>query len=337
MKADLFPPPALGKYLPEMFSIEAVWIPFAVPYRLPKPGERWFPPLLKVPEVFALNKGEVGIETTYSDVRLPARSLGNSQYAALVKAHVGRADLVASFYDGFDRNPAAEITGSLVTTASGFLRAKPPHVDLDLDVRFLMDRIRTAGGGFSIPVWDFTVKGDFAYIQGRLANFDIASPADLLKRDPENLWRIEKEFIGNLCAGKLDQTISIGQVPVSVEKDFFSIGVQVEYLTGRWVFDVAAYEDFMFRWVQGLILPQYETRVVLNVRRTFLDEVLTVEAPVVVDASTGDVLTLPQATYAIYDDLKATAGAIAIWGASDHLLGQFHRNDEVFAKLVFSF
>ncbi len=107
-------------------------------------------------------------------------------------------------------------------------------------------------------------------------------------------------------------------------------------MTGDWVFDVVGYLDVMLDPAPGLIQEQLEGRLLLQMRRSFLRETLTFDLTSVWIMARGEFVVMPKLGYQILDGLTAAAGVLVIEGPDDGLLGQFRRNDEAFANVIYA-
>ena len=63
-------------------TLDLVWAPWYSAYRFPDRQDRWFPPLLEVPDRVATPLGPVPVDTRYADVDAPPHTLASSDVGA---------------------------------------------------------------------------------------------------------------------------------------------------------------------------------------------------------------------------------------------------------------
>ncbi len=90
---------------------------------------------------------------------------------------------------------------------------------------------------------------------------------------------------------------------------------------------VQVFQDFALEDVPGLVRDATETNVTLFVRRSFLNERLSLESIWIHNVRRGDGLVRPSLRYEIRDDLHAWAGLDLFYGSGSGLFGQFAARD----------
>ncbi len=332
----------------EMMVLEGVLVPMAGSFRLPSEHDRWYPPLLRIPQEVVvdprlvssappfdrLSPFPVTTSLTLAESDAPDVNAANLQWGVQWTTFVGGIDLDLAYFEGFDTLPTGVLTGSLTSYSPGLGVA--PTVTADMTLTPTLDRIRLVGGGFAASVFDLTVKGNFAYIQGRRFNFDIST--DDLFTNPQfvDFQPLVQQFLDRFPEQLFNQTIEVPAIPISVERDSVSGGLQVEYVNGDWIFDVAGYLDVIIDPVPDLIQEPVESRILVQVRRTFLRETLTLDLTTVWMVAQGELVGMPKLGYQVLDGLTAEAGVLVIEGPKDGLIGQFRQNDEAFAQLTYA-
>ena len=148
---------------------EAAWIPFYTPTRLPLIGQRWFPRLpTSAKIVLAPGTDPVEASVSYRDGGgpLPARTLGNSQWAVRWNQLVRRGEFSLSYFDGFD-----DLAFFRPSFSPAVLRAgTPPHLLVLLNREY--HRVRVAGADFASALGPVGIRGELAY-------FDQTDPSNL--------------------------------------------------------------------------------------------------------------------------------------------------------------
>jgi hypothetical protein len=147
--------------------IEAAWIPFYSPTRLPLLGQRWFPALPASASIApAPGLEPVAVQLSYKNgsVLLPARTMGNSQWGVRWNQVVPHGEFSLSYFDGIDDlpyfRPAAEYPA----------RGMPPSLLVALNREYY--RTHVIGGDFATELGPFGIRAEGAY-------FDQTDPANL--------------------------------------------------------------------------------------------------------------------------------------------------------------
>ncbi len=133
-------------------KLEAAWIPFFTPTRLPLPGQRWFPAL----------SAAGGITPVEGSRLFPARTFGNGQWAVRWNQWLPRGEFSVSYFDGFDDLP-------FFTVGSPGLRPEATQVFVPLNRLYF--RTRVAGADFATELGPVGIRGEAAY-------FDNTDPAN---------------------------------------------------------------------------------------------------------------------------------------------------------------
>ena len=95
--------PAVRALFGSSFSsvlVEAIWMPFYVPYRMPDPGDRWYPPLFDAltsyptPDLgLPFELPPIDIVQVNTEPDLPPRTFENSDFGIRLSRTVGTADI----------------------------------------------------------------------------------------------------------------------------------------------------------------------------------------------------------------------------------------------------
>ncbi len=146
--------------------IEAAWIPFYTPTRLPLLGQRWFPALPSTAQLpVAGNAPPAVADLTYLDAGgpLPARTIGNSQWGLRYNQLVPHAELSVSYFDGFDDIPYFR---------PGAIPIAPlPRPRLQVSLNREYYRVHVIGADFASGLGPYGIRGELAY-------FDQTDPAN---------------------------------------------------------------------------------------------------------------------------------------------------------------
>ncbi|MBK7978349.1 MAG: hypothetical protein IPK07_35600 [Deltaproteobacteria bacterium] len=102
-----------------MMVLEGVFLPIAGSFRLPTEEERWYPPLLRIPQEVIVDPGLLSDEPpfnrlspfpvttnlTVSEGEALSISANHLQWAGQWSAFVGGFDVDLSYFDGYDTIP----------------------------------------------------------------------------------------------------------------------------------------------------------------------------------------------------------------------------------------
>jgi hypothetical protein len=194
LKADVY----LGRA-----RLEAAWIPFFTPTRLPLLNQRWFPEL---PSTAVVPSGPTGTPVEarllYREglAALPGRTLGNGQWALRWNQSVPRAEFSVSYFDGFDDIAFFRATATLFPDAASPL----PRFLVSLNRDYY--RLRSVGADFASELGPFGIRGELAY-------FDRTDPANRdhllfiagLDRSWGD-WFLIVQYTGQKVSGKLENS-----------------------------------------------------------------------------------------------------------------------------------
>lgn len=148
-------------------GLDAVWVPFFTPSRLPLLGKRWYPLL---PDTALVPLGpageEIPVAVAYHEGTrtFPARTLGNGQWGVRWNQIVPGAEFSLSYLNAF--NDVGFISAS--ATVEGVVPA--PRLAVALDRRYF--RMHVVGADFASELGPVGVRGEMAYV-------DETDPGDL--------------------------------------------------------------------------------------------------------------------------------------------------------------
>lgn len=319
--------------------LEAVWIPFYVPYRLPDPGDRWYPPLFRAPTTFHL--GFLGPGLSLPPLRviqvneegeLPARDLSESEFGIRIARTFGSVDLGLSYFKGYDRRPVFAAEGRVGAALAFF----PPGLDLTYLLRLKPQFHRMQSFGFEMAAaWgSVTVRAEGAYIKDRFINVGLdAIPVIAGQFRPPDPSEID-------VAPRPDGlTVSFPFNPtIAFSKDLISAGAGFDYQWGNHVFTVQAVTDAMLNYDgEPLIYEEVELNLVLGVSSRFLEDTLVCEGGLLVNPMEAAWVLTGSAVYSVSDSVTLGARLIVLDGRPETPLGQYRRNDEIefFARYSF--
>jgi len=332
MERKIGVPAVRATYLfsPIDLNVEAIWLPFLVPYRLPDPDDRWYPPLLQTPraveippDVFGVALPPVSIRQYNDEARLPARTLGHSEFGVRVSRTFGSLDLGASFFNGYDRMPVVEGQG----TATASVSLAPPDLLLSYDLHLLplLRRVQIYGADMACSWRSFTFRAEGAYSKGRYFNVGLNAMADILSE-------LELPSPSQIAVSRSRTGVDLSfpfSPTIAYQKDFLSVGLGVDYQWGNHLITVQTIGNQILDYRgEPLVYEEFEIMVVLGLHSRFLEDTLQVESGLVLNPMEKLVLSRTEATYAVTDAFSVGASLLLLDGEAQSPLGQFRRNDQ---------
>ena len=332
--------------LPERFSpteesrFTVVWIPQYLPFRFPRPEERWFPPagmppsMISIPSFPCVNRtveafdAPVGFAT--SNRSAPDFEPENWGYAARFSGYAGGLDYGLYYYHGFDSQPAFRLSA----TASGVLDTSQPNdylVTAATRLRPVFRQIDLWGADAAYAWGPLTMRAEGAFVRGRPFSRDLRS----LIADPTQL-------APQICAAfdhfdRGDPTAEIDLPPSFVERNAFEWGVGVDYDLFGYLLLVQVNQTDVLDNDIDLLIEDIETRVLANLRKTFLHDDLTAQLIAQRAIESEYTLLLPRLTYQVWRGLQVRVGYLMIGGRTSSVIGQYRKNDEAFFRIRYLF
>lgn len=320
-------------------KIEGLWEPVFIPYRLSRRGERWFPPLFIAPGEVDVGigwLGPVGIEETIGDAGLPPRTMENSAFGFRVSGSLGRIDLGATFFEGFDTFvPTMRAVGTVDVEIAWPL----PLLDTvcRLDVLPSFHRVRVYGVNVTTIVGDFTLRGEACYVDGRWHNRSLSADSLLDAVTMPSTAELVQTFISQAIENR-ELAASIPLDPdLEIQQDDLVLGLGVDYLFGNHILSFQAVATWLPGLEEDLTMEELEVTFTSDVLLHFMHENLEIELAGAYNPVAGTYLARPEAWYRVTDSLKAGIGLIVIGGDHETLIGQFHRNDEIQLMMEYHF
>ncbi len=320
-------------------TLELVWVPVMFPYRLQRPGERWFPPIFTAPD--SVDPGIPGIPPVdivahYSEIDLPSQTMENSEAAFRLSTTVAGFDVAVSYFYGFD-------TYTPTIGGDGFVEiglvGRPPFVEATyyVDLAPQLSRVHVWGLELGKAVGPITIRSEWAYFRGGLHNRKIDTEAMGEMPGLPSMEEIFREMLENLMeTGEAKTDIPLSP-ELSLKRDALRGGVGLDYIYGDYVLSGQLLLNWIPKHDPQLIPKAVEVSVTMNLRGTFMDETLQAEMSGMYNFSQGSLLLRPEVSYKILEDLKGSIRFVYIDGPHDSLLGQYSDNDQVQFRLRYSF
>jgi hypothetical protein len=314
------------------WTADLVWAPFYTAYRVPNREDRWFPPLLTIPDRVDTPLGMVAVRTRYPDVDAPPRTLASSDVGLRVTRFVRGAEVSGTVFHGWDKLPTfgARAAATVVPTGDP---AAPAVPSLDLAIVPTLHRITVVGGDVAVPVWLLALRAEAAWIHGRFFPLLIR---DRIGRDPRLVASID-EAVGRVARTGRAETFALPLPATELERDAFQLGIGFDYfvserlsrgltgndsLAGTFVL-AQLIETVIFEHDAPFISDRVEHLLAFTLRQTFRSERLLAELKVAYGPNHGDYFVWPQLAYKLTPTLHALFEARVIGGDENQTIGQY--------------
>lgn len=333
-------------YLPDAPSFDLdqlratlVYVPIAVPSRLPLVEERWFPA--------SLNRSQVSVEFCEQTFVIPVvlqtlnhrppKGLDAGGIAFRLSGTWRESDWDIYHYTGPETGPNAELLAEVVLDgpldpAVCQMPGGEVPIKAIASLRQKHDVTHMTGGDWAATFGGATVRAEAAVFNNR-PYLRLAS--DLVEASLHNLTSDQKKKI-------LAEVTMNGRAPVQLGdlfplRDSIEWGIGVDYLVHGFVPIVQLNQIILLEPAPPLLINQPETRLTAVVRRSFLQDRLELEFRGVYELERGGWFVFPRVSYLIRDDLRVRLGYLALGGTRNSLFGQFGNNDELVLQTRYSF
>ena len=139
------------------WTLDTVWVPVFVPYRLPLPNERWS----GISSAAALSQIP-NAEIVPAEPDLPPRTIGNSSIGLRVRRS-GNVEWTLNFFHGYDPKPVFRTTALVIDP-------RPGEVLIDPGYTPDFHKITSIGFDTAAVTGDWSIRAEAAYIMNRYYN-----------------------------------------------------------------------------------------------------------------------------------------------------------------------
>jgi len=320
------------------WTIDFVWNPVHIAYRFPNERDRWFPPLLAVPDVVDTSLGAVPARTRYLDLDRPARTLAHSDVGVRLTRFWRGGEFSLSLFHGFDKTATfgARTTADVSPTGNP---AAPVDIRADIEIFPTLHRITALGFDMAIPVWLLALRAEVAWITGRFHS-------TLLQEEltsGEGALQVVEEAAMRVAAGGSAERVDVPLGAAALERDMLHYGVGIDFviselLSERLVGTTALAGSFILLQLLEEVIFDHDERLIVNAvehslgftyRQSFFDERLRGELKLAYIPNHGDYYVWPQVTYKIRPRCHLLLGARIIGGTRTQRVGQYRDHDGV--------
>jgi hypothetical protein len=284
------------------WSLDAVWVPMLVPYRLALPDERWS----GVPGVSIL-LGIPNSEVVPEEPNLPPRTIENSEVGLRLR-HTGDIEWALNLFHGYDPRPVVKTTALVINPQPGKVLIDPGYVpDFHKMTSFGVDAAAVKG--------DWSLRAEAAYSFNRRFN------------TRQELWGYPS-------------TPGPGVFPLNPNEhksDALEYGIGADYrIFEDCVLTMQAQQRVIIDRPDTLYERRFETLLWANLKAGWMNQKVETNLNLAYNPEHGDGMAKANVWYVFTDSWKAGVTAVSFTGPPQSLFGRFSENDQVEAALVYS-
>ncbi len=284
------------------WSYQAVWVPWFVPYRLPKPDERWSP----VPSQ-TIQTALPASEISAAEPDLPEGELGNGALGLRFQ-RLGEVDWALSCFHGFDPRPVFKTRQIRLSESQGRL-----YLDPGLVPGF--HQITVIGTDAATVLGDFSLRAEAGYIFDRVFN-------------------IRQELWGYPSAPWL---LSSPLNPIEHKSNSLDYGIAADYrLFEDGLVTLQAQQTLILSYSPALYDRRLETILWANLRVGWLNQKIETNLNLACNPEHGAFLTRPGLQYIFSDAWKAGLSGVWLNGPPQSLFGRYSQNDQIEIRVTYA-
>ncbi|UTC46471.1 hypothetical protein E4N72_07795 [Treponema vincentii] len=286
------------RFFHDLFTFEAVAVPFFTPNKLPRfgfeEGAKDGLYYIDTPDTFSTPFGTVPVHYTKTESAKP-KMFTDTEAAARFSFFLPGIDFSVSGFYGWDKTPRYAKSGyakkGLLNPAAPFGLLNP-YIPKELHTNLNEEyyRIGMAGIDAAIPVGDVTIRLETAWVGKRYF-------------EPKNL--LTDKSIDDLKRQTPDD------VPLefnSPQKHQLLMLAGVDWMKDSWTLSAQYFEDLILNHKDDIERPMHKGFVSLNVSKTFLRETLKLSASGVIDVNYGSTFSTYSVAYALTDNISFALG-----------------------------
>jgi hypothetical protein len=286
----------------ESWSMDAVWVPVFVPYRLPLNTERWSP----FTQITSRAK-DYPVEILTTDVDLPSRSLASGS-GGLRFQKTGVVDWSINLFHGYDPRPVIKATQLVIAPVNG-------QIVVDPGAQADFHKMSSIGADAAFVKGNWSLRAEAAYAFGRYFNTNL-----------EHWGYPATPMFG---AYNLN--------PNEHKSDALEYGIGADYrVLEDCVLTMQAQQTMIIDRPDTLYSRKFETILWANLRNGFLNQKIETNLNASYNPEHGAVMAKANAWYVLTDSWKIGVTAVGFWGDSQSLFGRYKYNDQIEMDIVFS-
>ena len=287
------------RFFHDLFTFEAIAVPFFTPNKLPRFGfedgaknDLYY---IDTPDAYKMPFGSVPIRYTKNQSAKP-KMFTDTEAAARFSFFLPGIDFSVSGFYGWDKNPRYVKSG--YAKKGLFNPANPlsplnPYIPKELYTNLNEEyyRIGMAGIDAAIPAGDVTIRLETAWVGGRYF-------------EPKNL--LTEKSVNNLKKQTpCDVTLEFN-APLKKHQLLMLAGI--DWIKSSWTLSAQYFEDLILNHKDDIERPMHKGFVSLNVSKTFLRDTLKLSASGVVDINYGSTSSTYSVSYALTDNINFALG-----------------------------
>ena len=288
------------RFFHDLFTFEAVAVPFFTPNKLPRfgfeDGAKNGLYYIDTPDSYKTPFGSVPIRYTKTKSAKP-KMFTDTEAAARFSFFLPGIDFSVSGFYGWDKNPRYVKSGyakkGLFNPAAPFGLLNP-YVPKELHTNLNEEyyRIGMAGIDAAIPAGDVTIRLETAWVGGRFFE--------------------PKDMLSSLPITQLMDKTSGADVPIAfntpVKKHQLLMLAGIDWIKSSWTLSAQYFEDLILNHKNDIERPMHKGFVSLSVSKTFLRDTLKLSASGVIDINYGSTSSTYSVGYALTDNIHFSLG-----------------------------
>ena len=291
------------RFFHNLFTFEAIAVPFFTPNKLPRfgfeDGAKNGLYYIDTPNFYDTKTplGSIPIRYTKTESEKP-KMFTDTEAAARFSFFLPGIDFSVSGFYGWDKNPRYVKSGyakkGLFNPAGTHHPRLNPYVPKELHTNLNEEyyRIGMAGIDAAIPAGDVTIRLETAWVGGRFFE--------------------SKDMLSSLPIAQLMDKTSGGDVPIAfntlVKKHQLLMLAGIDWIKSSWTLSAQYFEDLILNHKNDIERPMHKGFVSLSVSKTFLRDTLKLSASGVIDINYGSTSSTYSVGYAITDNINVALG-----------------------------
>ena len=290
------------RFFHDLFTFEAIAVPFFTPNKLPRfgfeDGAKNGLYYIDTPNFYDTKTplGSIPIQYTKTESEKP-KMFTDTEAAARFSFFLPGIDFSVSGFYGWDKNPRFVKSGyakkGLFNPAGTHHPLLNPYVPTELHTNLNEEyyRIGMAGSDAAIPAGDVTIRLETAWVGGRYF-------------EPKNL--LTEKSVNDLKKQTPDDVTLEFNAPLKKHQLLMLAGI--DWIKSSWTLSAQYFEDLILNHKDDIERPMHKGFVSLNVSKTFLRDTLKLSASGVIDINYGSTSGTYSVSYAITDNINVALG-----------------------------
>lgn len=284
------------------WSLDAVWAPILVPYRLPRPGERWSPDT-----VFSVLSRNSFAEVVPAEPALPARTLDNGSFGLRLRRS-GDIEWALNLFHGFDPRPVFRTTALVVVPQLGGLLVDPGYAPD-------FHKLTSLGADAAAVLGDWSLRGEIACAFDRRFNIN------------QELWGYPAVLQPGVYPLR----------PNQLGSDTVEYGIGADYrIIEDVILTAQVQQTVVLDWNDTLYQRRFETLLWFNVKAWWMNQKVETNLNLAWNPEHGDLMAKADAWYVFTDAWKAGLTLVSFSGPAQSLFGRYSGNDQLEAEVIYS-